>query len=69
MVYFNASNPSAGTEYQDVIIVDPLLTDYEFTKFKRLLNGNAIKMILHIIYTIQDLGLFKGIMTKVARYQ
>jgi hypothetical protein len=46
MVYFDASDPSAGTEYHDVIINDPLLTEHGFTKFKLPLNGNAIKMIL-----------------------
>jgi hypothetical protein len=47
MVYFDASDPSAGTEYHDVIINDPLLTEHGFTKFKLPLNGNAIKMILY----------------------
>jgi hypothetical protein len=47
MVIFDASNPTAGTEYHDVVIDDPVLTDYGFTKFKLPLNGNAIKMILY----------------------
>lgn len=47
MVYFNASNPLAGTAYYDIIIDDPLLTEYGFTKFSLPLNDNAIKMILY----------------------
>jgi hypothetical protein len=47
MVYFDASNPSVGTEYHDVIINDPLLTEHGFTKFKLPIDGNAIKMILY----------------------
>jgi hypothetical protein len=46
MVHFDASNPTAGTEYYDVVIDDPVLTEHGFTKFRLPLNGNAIKMIL-----------------------
>src|SRR4051812_18910641 len=47
MVSFNASNPSAaGTEYHDIIIEDPVLTEHGFTKFRLPVNGNALRMIV-----------------------
>jgi hypothetical protein len=46
IVYFDASNPTAGTEYQEILIDDPMLSDHGFTKFRLPLNGDAIKMIL-----------------------
>jgi predicted DNA-binding transcriptional regulator len=47
MVSFNASNPSEGTEYYDIIIEnEPLLTECKFTRFRLPVNGNALKMIL-----------------------
>jgi|SRR5919198_2491866 hypothetical protein len=47
MVFFNASNPNAGTDYYDIPIEnEPLLTDSKFTRFRLPINGNATKMIL-----------------------
>jgi hypothetical protein len=46
MVYSNPDPSSPGTEYYDIPIDDPALTEYGFTKFRLPVNGNAIKMIL-----------------------
>jgi hypothetical protein len=46
LVYFNPDPSSPGTEYYDILIDDPALTEYGFTRFRLPVNGNAIKMIL-----------------------
>jgi len=48
MVIFDTSNPSASPkEYYDIIIDDPELTVYGFTKFILPTDENATKMILY----------------------
>src|SRR5919201_5274680 len=47
MIHFNPDPSAPGTEYYDIPITDPLLTDYGFSKFSLPLNGNALKMILY----------------------
>jgi hypothetical protein len=46
MVHFNPNPSAPGTEYYDIPIEDPALTEYGFTRFRLPINGNATKMIL-----------------------
>jgi hypothetical protein len=46
MVHFHPDPSAPGTEYYDIPIDDPVLTEYGFTKFRLPVNSNAIKMIL-----------------------
>jgi hypothetical protein len=47
MVHFNPNPSAPETEYHDILIDDPALTEYGFTKFSLPVNGNALRMVVY----------------------
>jgi hypothetical protein len=47
MIHFDPTPSARGTDYYDIVIDDPALTEYGFVKFSLPVDGNALRMIVH----------------------